>query len=345
MTRALIVGWMAAALCHPLVVSAQPPGAKPVIEVGTGLTVADRDTGTWTSLGPRLSLNLRPRTALDVAADWEPRRGGPAHRDAVSVQIRQAVHLLQRGEIFVTAGLVRESVTFTEAWTGPSPRFGSRRTNTGVQFGVGAQVELARRLAVRGDVQFVMHDDAFVQSTVGVTVPIGRYPDRAAWAADRAAAGGPLESLRPGQHVWVTTADGTTLEGDVTSRSGSVLTLRRGPTTSRVAAADIRRLDTTDRIRDGLLTGAGVGAASGAVFGILLGAALCESGGHCALEGGLIVGAVGGAAGAVAGALIDSLRVGRRPVYAAHGAPERPVFVLAPVVVRQGAGAAGLVRW
>jgi hypothetical protein len=265
-------------------------------------------------------------------------------RDVYYVQARRTLHLLDRGAVFATGGVAIERESIPIRPDVDRPGFTAHETNAGPMLGAGVEVELAPRLALRADAQFVMAGSGFFRGMVGVSVPLQPYPDRAAWRRERRpAAGEPFAGTRLGQRVWLTTTDGRVVGGDVADRSSSRLSILANGRRTEVAAADVRRLETTDRLRNGIVIGTLTGGLSGGVLGGWLGALLCETDDNCALVAGLVFGGIGAGIGALAGAVADSLHAGRRTLY------ERPAagssVVIVPMATRRGGGAVGIIRW
>jgi hypothetical protein len=295
--------------------------------------------------GPRVTFNLATREAIEAGFHGDLDRSGWLRRDLVYVQAKHALHLFDGGAVFATGGLAVERRAADLPPSLFSPGYSTREISAAPLFGAGVELELGRRLSVRGDLQFVMTDDGYVRGSAGIGIPLGRYADRAAWHASRAAvAGGPLEHVRLGQRVWVTTRDGAVVEGDVAERSGAALTLVSGGARTDVAVSDIQRIETTDRIVDGLGWGALAGGVAGGVLGGLYGKFLCESDPDCPVQVAFGLGGIFAAFGALGGAVGDSLRAGRRDLYVAPSSGARRSIVMLPVVTRRGAGAGGVIR-
>jgi hypothetical protein len=328
MKHTFSIGLASLALLAPTGASAQAVRLKPAVELGVQLTAVPHDGAGWSALRPLMTINVTTRTAVDVAFDHEIDRSGVQTHDRLSGQVKRVLHGFERGGVFATLGVAVESRAFDYC---RNPEFcvdrhfanpSGRQTNLGAHVGVGTEVAVSRRLSIRVDLQLLTggDDDGWLRSSAGIMVPIGRYSDRAAWRANlETMRGGPLEHVQFRQRVWITNDTGDTIDGEVISRSATTLTVERRGEITAVPASSIRRIDTTDRIRDGIRLGAVIGGASGAVFGVIVGAGLCETTTDCIAYGGLYLGGVGAGLGAIAGAIVDSLRNGRRTISEAPG--------------------------
>ena len=163
---------------------------------------------------------------------------------------------------------------------------------------------------------------------------------------------GPADSLRnsdlavlslpagivPGQMAWVTMGDGREVRGEAVALHGGQLSIKTLRGMTALAFDDVRRIETTDGLRDGIVNGLGIGALSGA---LLFALSFREGDDHetAWMAGGLL----GLGLGAMAGLIGDSLQEGRRLVYSAPGA--RATLRVTPVVTRRGGGATASVSW
>jgi hypothetical protein len=109
---------------------------------------------------------------------------------------------------------------------------------------------------------------------------------------------------------------------------------------SELAMSEVARVETTDRLREGLIYGSTIGAAAGAVFGVAAVRALCDF--DCP---GVVPGTAGLGAliGLAIGVTSDSLRIRRRTVFDAGRGANR--FELAPVVGTTERGVRGVIWW
>ena len=156
-----------------------------------------------------------------------------------------------------------------------------------------------------------------------------------------------MAKVKPGQTVWATRPDGTTIRGKVIAIAETGLELKDGDRQISLQLADIQRIETRDSLRNGAIIGAiptaflfGLGATAASLYDCTLSDAGCNDGGSGAVVAGALVGA---GIGALIGAGIDRAIPGRRLLYRAPGAPAR--LTIAPIASPRGAGVAMSVRW
>ncbi len=143
--------------------------------------------------------------------------------------------------------------------------------------------------------------------------------------------------LRAGQAVWVSTSDGSRVRGNVATVSTTELVVQDGVTSVPIQWGHVSTIRTHDPVLDGTLKGVAIGGLSGAGVSALYANALCEVG--CP-EFAIGMTALGAGIGAAIGVLADGLHHNWTTIYR----QSRSISV-APVVVHQGAGIAGTVRW
>lgn len=144
--------------------------------------------------------------------------------------------------------------------------------------------------------------------------------------------------VKLGQHVWVTTTDGSEIEGVVSDVTAATIDVKGVNGTKRLNETDVRRIA---KRRDSVKKGAIIGGSIMEGLGIWA-VKCCELG----TKGtGVIIGALAFdfAAGAGIGALVGYAIKGRETVY------ERPAgspsVILSPIVAPHSIGVAGAIRW
>lgn len=307
---------LAAVLAWPLPALAQDNRLTPPAALGVDATFGTKPDGGWLAAGPRVTVAMSARSAIEAGFHRQIDRSGRRRRDLAFVQATRDVHRFNGGALFVSGGIVGVNHVASAPPSGGFPGFFTEEFNVGVIAGGGIRAEVAPRLSIRADAQVVLSDDAFLRASVGVGIPLGgRYPDHDGWREGRnPAAGSATEDLGLGQHLWVTTDDGLVVEGDAIRRTPVSLTLLRDGASREIPLTAIRQIETTDRLRNGAIWGALGGGIPGGIFGALLGYALCESDDNCGLQVGLAFGGMTAGFGALAGLVVDSLIDGRRPV-------------------------------
>ena len=156
-----------------------------------------------------------------------------------------------------------------------------------------------------------------------------------------------MPKVKPGQTVWVTRQDGTVVMGNVKALSETGLTIRDGSGETSLPLADIRQIDTTDSLTNGIIIGAiptsllfGFGAGLGASYGSLASGEPDDGGANRAAIVGLVVGA---GVGALIGAVIDRAIDGHRVIYRAPRSDT--ALAIAPMIEPHGAGLRVSLRW
>lgn len=163
--------------------TAEPPR----LEIGGQISgqTNERASITWT---PRLSLSLRPDTALEVSADIR-QPGTDRFRleesgQAVSLHLRQTLWEDGAWQFSgVVGGGVRRAAIFFPGYTVPGPdgprTFPDSRFveyGTAAHIGPAIQLRVARRLLLRGDVRLEFSDQTGFRGMIGAAVPIGQMP-------------------------------------------------------------------------------------------------------------------------------------------------------------------------
>jgi hypothetical protein len=174
------------ALAGPQLALAQPP-EPPRLEIGGQISGQTSESGsvTWT---PRLSLSLRPDTALEVSADLRQPSRDPLRLEesgqAGSLHLRQTLWENGRWQVFgvVGGGVRRSSIYFpgyTEVGPPPNRTFPASRFvqySSAVHIGPAVEVQVAKRLLVRADLRAEFSEDGGLRGMIGAAVPLGRLP-------------------------------------------------------------------------------------------------------------------------------------------------------------------------
>jgi hypothetical protein len=321
--------------------------AFPPVEVSVqvaGLARGDGESGV--APGVKVSWNLDRRTAIDFAADFQPRQSSGPYSSQTQrlflVELRQS--LIESGDTkvfgLIGGGAGSRDRTYAPYTSGPytSPGFTYREDIRAFEAGAGIERRLAPYLALRADASFILSNiSADLRAGIGVSVPIRPFPKAPAQATVFPAG---FYSVHTGQKVWVTTSDGQVRMGEVAALSANTITLRHRDGQTQLAAADVRRIDGVDSIKDGAWIGAGVGAGVALVTGVLAYAVDGGDGGE-AFAFGLAWGGIGFGMGAMAGAVIDGCHEGRRVLYDGR----KSTISLAPIVTNKGAGVGATIRW
>lgn len=163
--------------------SAEPPR----FEIGAQVSgqTNERSAMTWT---PRLTLNLRPDTALEFSADLRQETRDPFRLkesgQAVSMHLRQTLWEEGRWQVSgVVGGGVRRATIFFPGYTverpdGPQTFPDSEFVEYGatVHIGPSVQLQVARRLLLRADVRMEFNEDGGLRGMIGAAVPLGQLP-------------------------------------------------------------------------------------------------------------------------------------------------------------------------
>lgn len=342
---AIVAAWPGAAL-------AQPPD-PPSVEFGAQASAQTGQLGavTWS---PRITLNLSPLTAVEAAADFRPRDqvpfGASISGQAGSVHWRQALLSAGRWQVFgvLGAGASRRVQNLPEqifeGRDGPQvfPAQTLIDSSLAVHLGPAVQFEAARWLALRGDLRLTLSHTGGLRGMVGAVVPLGAFragnrpslfsptPARAEW-----------QRLRPGHEVWITTASGSLVHGEIASVSGANINVLQQLGPVAVPIDDVRLIEGRDSLLNGAAIGAGGGALSGAVLFGWAASAFCESDPCNSVEGfAIVLGAASGVAvGGLLGAMVDGLIPGRQTLF------ERSSIRVAPMVTPTSKTLGVSVNW
>lgn len=159
----------------------------PKVEIGAQISgqTAERSAITWT---PRLTLNLRPDTALEFSTDLRRTKPEPFRQEqsgqAVSMHLRQTLWENGQWQLSgVVGGGVRRATIFFPGYTVQRPDGPvTFPDSTFVEYGAAAhigpsvQVQVAKRLLLRGDVRLEFQDQTGFRGMIGAAVPIGQMP-------------------------------------------------------------------------------------------------------------------------------------------------------------------------
>lgn len=160
-----------------LVLFPRPSSAQttepPRLEVGGQVSAQTAEPGstTWTT---RLTVNLRPDTALEFSGDFRQPGSDPFRRresgQTAAIHFRQTLWENDRWQVFgVVGGGVRRSARdfsqFRFVEWGPA-----------VHVGPAVQVAVARRLTLRADVRLSLSETSGLRGMIGAAVPLGQLP-------------------------------------------------------------------------------------------------------------------------------------------------------------------------
>jgi hypothetical protein len=332
---------------------------KPRVEIGVGAAELTGDLNSAAAgVEPRLTFNITRRTGIDMTASIVRESNadtyGPPERAntfLVAVKVKRALYDFGASTVFGTVGgevatITRSYADYTYSYLGNvvvSPSRTTRHASGSFVMGFGVDWAVASRVALRTDVQLAAGADSpTLRASAGVTIPLGSYTAKPA-SRMAAAPGSPLSRIKFGQKVWVATNDGLEFAGDVVLLTSTTIGLRRHDGVTMLALAEVRRIDGTDPISDGVWKGALVGGAGMGVLGLIAGSELCDGGtcGGSVLAVGVVAAGVGAGLGALLGAVIDSFHEGRRVIYQ----PATTAVTLAPIVSPGRAGVSGSITW
>jgi hypothetical protein len=351
----------------------QTPDAQPRIELGGHISLFKGDPEQRTG-GPRVTVNMTHRTALEAAVDWQlgqgPSRVDRSAHDMFIVQIRQMILPFRGGGLLATAGAGAWHWDTSHPAEFGFPAFASRGTTRAFVVGGGVERQMGRHLALDAEARVVFTTDGsspdqsgvrpFMQSLkkfrilAGLTIPVGPYPSlppvqrQARWtppAAGQAtvamSTGGSVADLRPGARVWVTMGDGREFRGVATSPTS--IDLGVSDANTPLPFADVRKIE-GERIAHGARNGAIIGLL-GAGIPVVYYAQALQHGEGGNYPSGLVVGftALGAGVGALIGAIIDSHHPRRHVLY--DSTKKRETVRLVPIVSGRGAGVGGVVHW
>ena len=325
----------------PGIALAQSPDG-PIVELGVQGSKRIRDEGVAGAL--RLTLPLTRRTAIEATADiqksFELKWEGGTRRSArqFSVHWKQTVFTSGRLQIFGVLGAGRNRVEHNYPDRIVPGHVEPAHTNVQSEFvahfGPAVQVELARWLALRGDLRHTLGErDPGVNVLVGAVIPIGRH--RAADAPSvpaKPAQSTPLPDkwrrLKPGREVWVWVTPGTRslVHGDIVAISDSSLTIREQGREVTIRLDDVRLVEGVDSKKNGFLIGAVPGAVVGGLVFFSAASSIC---GSCDIDEGawIVPGAVaGGLVGGLIGMMVDGLNTGRQTLFGSGTTVVTPVI-------------------
>ena len=148
--------------------------------------------------------------------------------------------------------------------------------------------------------------------------------------------------LRVGRKVWVTVADGSVIEGKITSVSDTDLDISTGQTVKSLPWRTVQVVEAKDSLSNGLRIGLFGGAAFGALSGALVNYVTCSDDAGCSDYGEvMLINALSMVMVALpVSLLIDYLHTGRQSIYR----PGTQVSV-GPLIAPGRFGVGGLVRW
>jgi len=164
---------------------------------------------------------------------------------------------------------------------------------------------------------------------------------------------GPLP-VSVGQVVWVTVRDGFEFKGVISGVTATSIDVRGDAGTKHLNASEIRRIATTDSLKNGFWIGFAVGAVPAAAMSTDLGTGVGHStvgqqnhqddrSGVQKTLGPVVVGGLFGLMSGGIGALIDRAIGGRRMIYEPPDAA--PAVRVGPIVTGHGLGLWGTIRW
>jgi hypothetical protein len=326
---------------------------SPPVEIGLDVSATPFSGPGKLHRGPRLIVNFNGRDSLQVTASLQKLSVRDpfeeSETDLYLAAYRRLVHVAGPMRVSATiGGGVERIVIVTPAITFGNPPVtvpSTRGIEVAPAFTTGAAIDLRlrRRAAIVLESSFVLTNRLGGRFSAGVVLPVGAYPsDRRALPASV-----PWARLDPGRRAWVTTIDGSEVDGEVVDRSAAALTLRTRSGTVSLGPGEVRAIDTTDRIRNGTVLGAKIGGLGAIAPSVLITFLVCAlddrgcSAGDVLWINGLFIG-MGTGIGAATGALADSLRERRVTVYRSAG----PAGVsVAPIVGGHRLGGRAVIRW
>jgi hypothetical protein len=336
-----------------LVLAGQVGLPGPTVEIGVDVAVrpsAD-DTGTVTPVGPRVTWNLSPWTALVISVDaakvrqvsligWEDSRVG-------LVELRRALRQTGQRTIsgFVGVGVSRiRSVHPGFASTGnPMPGTTSDETSTAavVSLGLAFEQRLGAHVAVHEDLRVLVGEVGGVSGQVGLIVPVGRYP---AGPTSRSSAWG--STPRPtGRRVRLTGVTGSETRGSIGAIDDGRIEVVTASGRASFSRGEVERIRVSDSVRNGVRRGAIVGGVMIAVSVAANYLTSCDSDDDCswaALATATGFG-YGAALGAIVGGMVDAAF--DRPVLVFERGAAPPPVSLVPLASRRQWGGMARVRW
>jgi hypothetical protein len=337
--RQRVLAWFVGLVMVPgaTVFAEQSLPGEPTVLVGVGAARYDGGNAATASV----ILSVDAANGLGVTFDRSTRRQGANRKDSLALDYRRIVHRTLGGDLAATIGAAitsSESRRFRTELVGSRfvtvPYFDSNHTLS-VSPGVEGTWRVTRYARLRASVhaEFSVRGVPF-RFGLGAVVPIGRVTTLP--TSDFAVLS--LPGVVPGQVVWVRMSDGSDVRGEAVALRNGQLSLKTLRGMTAVAFGDVRRIQTTDGLRDGIVRGLGIGALSGA---LLFGLSFREGDDHEAAW--MVGGMLGLGLGAMAGLIGDSLHEGRRLLYSAPGAGA--ALRVSPLVTRRGGGVATSVSW
>ena len=148
--------------------------------------------------------------------------------------------------------------------------------------------------------------------------------------------------LRVGRKVWVTVADGSVIEGKITSVSDTELDISTGQIVKSLPWRTVQVVEAKDSLGNGLRIGLFGGAGVGALGGVFLNSVSCSEGAGCSSYGAAVLfSALTVVMVALpVSLLIDYVHTGRQSIYR----PAAQVSV-GPLITPGRFGVGGVVRW
>ena len=354
-TAVVVTSAVAGVLLLGLPASAQDAPPSPRVELGIAASVSAADTSGYDvrrAAGPRVTLNITPDVALDVAGDVSRVSGDGRlqprdESSSVSVHLRRT--MVQRGRasfhLVVGGGLQSHRTTWPAyeytvgSYTFSVPEFVDEGTSGLADLGFGSRQHLTRHVTLCEDFLVRLADSSEDRASVSLDVPIG---GRIILPRESARFG--TSRIGTGDHVWVELSDRSQVEGRIERISTDRLDLVTASGRRTVAATEIDRIDVEDSVLDGLWRGTAIGAGGGLGLTVLATWVFCE--GSCeppetalVLVGGTMWGA---GLGALIGALSDGLHVGERTIYRRG---QQTSLTITPLVSARGAGVGSVLRW
>jgi hypothetical protein len=215
---------------------------------------------------------------------------------------------------------------------------GSEVSEFVAHFGPALQVELARWLALRFDLQGIVGQrDSGVRGMMGAVIQIPRFrlgDPPSAPATPNATPNIPgstppptgWQRVKPGRKVWVTTNTGEVVHGEIAAISASSLSIREQDREVTIGLADVRMVEGNDSLKNGIVIGGASGGLAGGVLFSLFATAACESD-PCGAGGAFVLGTIGGAAaGGLLGAMADWLIEGRQTLFGGSTIVVKPIL-------------------
>jgi|SRR5688572_29019025 len=325
----------------PGIALAQSP-RQPVVELGAQVSKKTSDSGL-VGQTLRLTVPLKPRTAIEATVDHQSSSQVMTSEREFSVHWRQTLFASGRLQIFGVLGGGRNRVETIVLERNVQGRVERENRFVVSEFvahlGPAVQVELARWLAVRGDLQGIIgQQDQGVRGMVGAVIPIRFRADDLPAGSTRPSAA--WRRVKPGREVWVTTNTGSLVHGEIAAISDSSLNIREQDREVTIRLDDVRLVEGRDGLKNGFLIGGASGAAAGGVLFGWLSSAICEYECNGAEGGAVLLGAAGGlAVGGLLGVMVDGLIPGRQTLFGSS------TTVVTPVITPTGKAVNVAIRW